>query len=92
MAREDLINHIDREAGQSSNWNYDEDATPILCQHCGNRIIAANTDTSDMKSDYIVHCVPEHGGQEMKSVFYCSRSCFDEAMSDLFSMDDEIER
>lgn len=87
MGREDLINHIDREMRRETNRSSQTDETAVFCQHCGTQIADGNTDTqTTLTSDYIVHRIPEHGGQKIKSVFYCGRSCFNEAMSDLLSV------
>jgi hypothetical protein len=88
MGRQDIINHIESEIDRDSNGEQEEFNDPALCQHCGVQIISSDDTAPAKKDDYVVHRVPTHGESKMNTVFYCSPSCFNEAMSELFSPSD----
>ena len=81
MGREDIITHIEHQAhGTPDSSSQTEHVDDIFCEHCGGGI----DPTTPAQGDYVVHRVPEHGADEIRSVFYCGSSCFTDAMDNLF--------
>ncbi len=81
MGRQELRDHITDAMHSREQYEVPKIETPALCQHCGRPIDPDDKATSD----YVIHKVQSHGEDGMNSVYYCSPSCFTEAMEELFS-------
>ena len=42
----------------------------------------------DIEGEYVIHRVPEHGGNQYRSVLYCSTGRFQDAMGERFSVEE----
>lgn len=90
MSREDLVDHIVSEMNRAgATTDVAESPDSVLCQNCGAQIIHESTSETGELTDYVVHRVPEHGTNEMSSVFYCGSDCFQRSIKDLFDYSDE---
>ena len=85
MGRQEIVQHIESELHQDTEWDTESNGQPVLCQHCGVEILSSSPSAPHKQGDYVVHRVPAHGEAETRSIFYCGASCFNEAMSELFS-------
>lgn len=89
MGRQDIIDHIEAELDPNTECDTEDQSQPTLCQQCGMEIIPATGAMPSEHGDYVVHRVPGRGEGKMRSIFYCSPSCFTKAMTALFSPTDE---
>jgi hypothetical protein len=82
MGRQELIQQIETELrGQSPETRSNQSISDTLCQHCGSTIVS-----DDTHGDYVVHRIPAHGTDDMRTAFYCGPTCFQDAMDDLFDV------
>ena len=84
MSRQDLINHIEAELETETDWTREEQPEPVICEYCG-KTIAEVGEKPSLQTDYVIHRVPSQDRSEMQNAFYCSVSCLDDHMDELFA-------
>jgi len=86
MGREDVHAQIQAEM-RSGTTTSGQQADVTLCQYCGQQLAGPDADL-DIEGEYVIHRVPEHGGDQHRSVLYCSTGCFQDAIDELFSVEE----
>lgn len=80
MARDDLVQEIQTRLYNQGLHTDETVDIDINCNCCGETLVERDRMAG---ADYIVHRVPEHGTETIKSIYYCSRQCFNSAMGSL---------